>query len=154
MPDPQTISPSTADSDFSREDLQSALFAQLVLQQSNMALMMMGKVAHPESGQTVKDLEAAQLFIDTLEMLEARTKGNLTKQESNLLKQNLMNLRLHFVQAVEEKSAPAHTEAAKGTSSQEAPVGSTDQTTTATADQGATPAAEEEEHRKKFTKKY
>src|SRR5215475_11661144 len=49
------------------EEIQSALFAQLVMQQSNMALMLLGKVAHPESGQTYKDVEAARLFIDQLE---------------------------------------------------------------------------------------
>jgi len=37
----------------SREQLNSALFAQLVIQQANMAMMLMGKVAHPETGKTV-----------------------------------------------------------------------------------------------------
>ena len=42
-------------------------------------MMMTGKVAHPETGQTMRDLEAAKLFIDTLEMLEAKTRGNLSQ---------------------------------------------------------------------------
>src|SRR5579859_1515099 len=84
-----------------REEMHSALFAQLVMQQSNLAMMLLGKVAHPETGKAVKDLDAAQLFIDQLEMLEAKTKGNLTKEEAALLKQNLMTLRLNFVEAVE-----------------------------------------------------
>src|SRR6266404_4064129 len=84
----------------SRADIQSALFAQLVMQQANMAMMLLGKVPHPESGQTIKDVEAAQLFIDQMEMLEAKTKGNLTKEESGLLKQSLMSLRMAFVEAV------------------------------------------------------
>ena len=80
----------------SREDELSFLFAQLVLQQSNMAMMLMGKVAHPESGKVVQDVDAARLFIDQLEMLEAKTKGNLSKEEDHLLKQTLMSLELRM----------------------------------------------------------
>src|SRR5215467_11871131 len=82
-------------------DKASALFAQLIIQQTNMAMMLLGHVAHPESGKVVKDIDAARMFIDQLEVLETKTKGNLTKEESNLLKQSLMNLRLAFVQALE-----------------------------------------------------
>jgi hypothetical protein len=127
-------SPGSADS--GREEELSALFAQLVLQQSNLAMMLLGKVPHPESGKTVKDLETARRFIDTLEMLEIKTKGNLGKDESALLKQILMNLRLGFVEAVEEKPA--------------AGAGPQDHGTTGPPDQ----KTEEEEHRKKFSKKY
>jgi len=104
-------SPEQASNDRSSQDMASALFAQLILQQTNMAMMLMGKIAHPESGQIYKDVEAARLFIDQLEMLETKTKGNLTKEESGLLKQSLMNLRLAFVEAVDsppgETAAPA-----------------------------------------------
>src|SRR6266481_1195983 len=89
-----------------REEMLSALFAQLIMQQANMAMMLLGKVAHPETGQVVKDIDAARLFIDQLEMLEVKTKGNLTKEESALLKQSLMSLRLGFVEAVEAPRSP------------------------------------------------
>lgn len=88
--------------DFSHEEMQSALFAQLVVQQSSMAMMLLGKSPHPETGKAMRDLEAAQLFIGQLEMLEAKTRGNLTKTEENLLKQTLMALRMAFVEAVEK----------------------------------------------------
>jgi hypothetical protein len=78
----------------------------MILQLSNMAMMVLGKVPDPRSGQTFRDLEAAQLFIDQLEALEVKTKGNLTKEEEGLLKQTLMALRLAFVEAV-ESPAPA-----------------------------------------------
>lgn len=86
------------------QDNLSALFGQLVLRQANMAAMLLGKVAHPETGKTVHDIESARLFIDELEMLEAKTRGNLTREETAFLKQTLMSLRLAFVEAVE--SAP------------------------------------------------
>src|SRR2546423_13729060 len=91
---------SAPDEPMSHEEMMSALFAHMVMQQSNIAMMMLGKVAHPETGKTMHDLEGAKLFIDQLEMLEAKTKGNLSKEEENLLKQSLMSLRLAFVEAV------------------------------------------------------
>jgi hypothetical protein len=123
-----------------REAMFSALFAQLVMQQANMAMMLLGKMAHPETGKVMKDIEAARLFIDQLEMLEVKTKGNLTKEESNLLKQSLMSLRLGFVEAVDNSSSQTATEPKK------API-----TETPTAEPST---AEQEEHRKKFSKKY
>ena len=92
-------------------DLQSARFAQLVMQQANMAFMLLGKVPHPESGKTVRDLDAARMFIDQLEMLEAKTKGNLSRDEQQLLQQTLMSLRMSFVEAANapEPVEPAST---------------------------------------------
>src|SRR5215510_15830479 len=95
-----------------REEEFTFLFAQLVLQQSNMAMMLLGKVAHPESGKVIQDIEAARLFIDQLEMLETKTKGNLSKEEEALLKQTLMNLRLNFVQTVEAPTPSSEKKAA------------------------------------------
>ena len=87
--------------------MRSALFAQMVMQQSSMAMMLLGKTAHPETGEIIRDLEAARLFIDQLEMLEYKTKGNLTQEEAALLQQSLMSLRMAFVEAVDSPSAQA-----------------------------------------------
>jgi hypothetical protein len=87
--------------DLSREEIMSALFAHMVIQNTNMALMLLGQVPHPESGERLHDVEAARMFIDQLEMLEVKTKGNLTREEEKLLKQSLTHLRMTFVQAVE-----------------------------------------------------
>lgn len=122
----------------SREQIMSALFAQLVVQQSNLAMMLLGKVAHPETGETVRDMEAARLFIDQLEMLEAKTKGNLTREEAALLKQSLMALRMAFVEAVESPKAPAQSETPA-------------RPETATSNPTALPA---DEPQKKFSKRY
>jgi len=128
----------------SQAELMSALFAQMILQQSNLALMLMGKAPHPESGQTMRDIEGAKLFIDQLEMLEAKTKGNLSKEESALLKQSLMSLRMAFVECVNSAPAPAESGKQGG-----APSPGPASTAEAHAGSGG-----EEESRKKFTKKY
>jgi hypothetical protein len=128
----------------SQEEMMSALFAQLVMQQANMAMMFLGKVAHPESGQVTKNLEASRLFIDQLEMLEVKTKGNLSKEEADLLKRSLMTLRLAFVEAVEapeEKKREEQTVAEGAKPAEDA------------AKPAEAPKQEEESH-KKFSKKY
>ncbi len=123
----------------SPEEMRSALFAQMVLQQSSLAMMLLGKTPHPESGQAIRDLEGAKLFIDQLEMLEFKTQGNLNQEESALLKQSLMSLRMAFVEAVDSPPPPA----GAGPAAEAKPA----------AAAPGTPAGEEE-HRKKFTKKY
>lgn len=84
------------------EEKQTALFAQMVMQSASMAVVLMGRAPNPMTGKTETDLEGARLFIDQLEMLEAKTRGNLTPEEQQLLKQNLMTVRMAFVQTVEE----------------------------------------------------
>lgn len=130
--------------------MRSALFAQLVMQQSSMAMMLMGKTAHPESGQVVHDLEAAKLFIDQLEMIEFKTKGNLSAEEAAILKQSLMSLRMAFVECVNAPSAPDKPRAEQGTPSAGSEPAARSNPPTAAPAAGL---GEEESH-KKFTKKY
>jgi hypothetical protein len=123
-----------------KEEIMSALFAHLVVQQANLAMMMLGKTPHPETGETMHDLQAAKLFVDMLEMLEAKTKGNLNPQEQTMLKQTLMTVRMAFVEAANE-SPKQEAKAPEPASKPAGPV----------LEQA--PAAAEESH-KKFSKKY
>jgi len=127
--------------ELSRDELMTMLFAEMVVQQTNMAMIFLGKTAHPQTGKTHKDLDAARLFIDQLEMLEVKTRGNLTKEEDSLLKQSLSHLRMTYVEAASEQQKA---EPPKATEPAEAPK---------PAETPAAPEAEEE-HRKRFTKKY
>lgn len=145
MSDPQTSAEKTAGT--GDEARLAALFAQFVMQQSNMAMMLLGKVEHPETGKAVKDLEAARFFIDGLEMLEVKTKGNLSKEESAFLKQSLMTLRLAFVEAVEAPAPKAEPAPQPKQESAQPAAG-------APAPESGSPTPAEEEHRKKFSKKY
>ena len=139
--------------ELSHDELQSALFAHLVVQQSNLAMMLLGKGPHPESGQPWRDLEAAKLFIDQMEMLEAKTKGNLNKEEAALLKQSLMALRMAFVEAVESPAPPAKAAEAPASpsGSESASPANPENRTSPTADAGA---AGEAESRKRYSKKF
>ena len=144
-----TQSPDDGRGHLSREQMMSALFAGMVVQQANLALMLLGKAPHPETQKTVQDLDGAKMFIDQLEMLEVKTQGNLNADEAKLLKQSLTTLRLAFVQAIDSPpaSTPAEQPATAAAPSEPAP----SSTAPGTA---STPALEAEEARKKFSKKY
>jgi hypothetical protein len=132
-------------------DEMSVLFAQMVLQQANLAMMLLGKTPHPESGQTLRDLEGAKLFIDQLEMLEVKTRGNLSKEEAALLKQSLMALRMAFVECVNSNPPPPPV---RGTAEGAAPSAGTASPAEPSPAAAPAAAAGDEESRKKFTKKY
>jgi hypothetical protein len=89
------------------KEMMTAMFASLVMQQTNMATIFLGLAPHPQTGKMATDLEHAKYFIDQLEMLEAKTRGNLDKREEGLLKQSLTSLRLAFVEAVSNPAPPA-----------------------------------------------
>jgi hypothetical protein len=63
------------------------------------ALMHLGQVPDPMTGQPHQDLEQAQFTIDLLGMLREKTEGNRTPQESAVLEEILANLRMAFVRA-------------------------------------------------------
>ena len=133
----------------SREDLTSALFANLIMQQTSMALMLLGKVPHPESGETVQDIESAKMLIDQLEMIEVKTKGNLNKNEDRLLKQSLASLHMSFVEAVEKPVPPPGAAQAQAQAPPQAGAQAQSDASSSSAAQSA-----EEDSRKKFTKRY
>ena len=128
------------------DDRKSALFASLVLQQSNLAMMFLGKVPHPEEGKPVRDLESARTFIDQLEILAEKTRGNLTPDEDRLMKGVLTSLRLSYVEATGEPSAAPAPEPKADAPSEPGDAGA----------HGSEPGATgpDEESRKRFTKKY
>lgn len=63
------------------------------------ALMHLGQVPDPMTGQPHQDLEQAQFTIELLAMLQAKTEGNRTPEESAVLDEILAALRMAFVRA-------------------------------------------------------
>lgn len=63
------------------------------------SLMMMGAIADPRSGRTMQDLGYAKALLDSVVMLEEKTKGNLTADEANALASTLYELRDTYVRA-------------------------------------------------------
>ena len=92
--------------DATPEQIMAAIFANMIMQISNMAAMFLGRVPHPQTGQPIKDLENAQMFIDQLEMLAYKTRGNLDDEEKQLIQQNLIALRMAFVEELRKAGIP------------------------------------------------
>jgi len=72
---------------------------------ANSALIGLGAVAEPGSGERRPDLEQARSAIDVLLMLRDKTHGNRTEQESRLLEEVVYDLQMRFVRAAREGSA-------------------------------------------------
>ncbi|MFO1458763.1 MAG: DUF1844 domain-containing protein [Verrucomicrobiota bacterium] len=96
------------------DEIHSALFEQLVAGHAQMALMFLGEIPHPETGHTAPpSIENAKMFIDQLEMLESRTRGNLSAAESRVLTQALRVTRKALASVMdavleEDPAPPVH----------------------------------------------
>ena len=62
------------------------------------ALIFMGQIPHPSTNEIELNLEQSKLMIDTLVMLREKTKGNLNKQEDNMLNATVYELQMKFVE--------------------------------------------------------
>ena len=72
-------------------------FSTFVLSINSSALVQLGLIEDPGSGQKTKNLPLAKQTIDLLAMLEEKTRGNLTSDEENILKNILYELRMLYV---------------------------------------------------------
>ena len=80
-----------------KEEKYSSLFFSLIMTFQAAAMQQMGKLKNPISDKIERDLQQAQLSIDIIDMLEEKTKGNLTDDESRFLKGILQELKLNYV---------------------------------------------------------
>ncbi|MFH1017799.1 MAG: DUF1844 domain-containing protein [Pseudomonadota bacterium] len=80
-------------------DHEAVDFSSFILSLSTSALLHMGLIKDPEGPDVPKNLPLAKQEIDILEMLQKKTRNNLTKQEEGLFEEVLYELRLRFVEA-------------------------------------------------------
>ena len=116
-------------------------FIELVMMQAQQAAMFLGQIPGPDGQKLEANLPYARMFIDQLEMLQEKTRGNLSHEETQVLTSVLSDLRLAFVQV--SKAAPSP---------------ETPQPTTTASEPSpkveAAAAETEPESRKRFTKSY
>ena len=112
------------------------------------AALFLGQIPNPKTGEGEVNLELAKMFIDQLAMIQEKTRGNLTNEESTVLRNALSNLQMVYVEVAREtpkgaaqpatpKPEPSSPSAASSETAP--PVTSTDS---------------ESESKKKFTKSY
>ena len=77
-------------------------FAGFILSLATTAAVHFGDIADPSTGERGElDLDAAHQMIELIAMLQEKTKGNLSADESKLVDDLLYELRMRFVQAQE-----------------------------------------------------
>jgi hypothetical protein len=132
-------------------------FIEFVMMHAQNAALFLGQIPNPKTGEAEINLDLARMFIDQLEMIQEKTRGNLTNEETMVLRNALSNLQMAFVEASGGARPPGASEtAAHPESPQSAPSQPAEQSTSAAPEQ--TPPTEssepEPESRKKFTKSY
>ena len=81
-----------------RAPLPAPSFTLLVISLVSQARICLGDMDNPLTKEKQVDLEAAKHHIDMLEMLDAKTSGNLSDDEKKLLDSVLYELRMRYVQ--------------------------------------------------------
>jgi hypothetical protein len=112
-------------------------FIEFVLMQAQQIALMLGQIPGPDGKPMEPNLPIARIFIDQLEMIREKTRGNLTKEEEDVLTKVLADLQLAFVET--GNAAPA------------APPSPAGEMPTAEA---KAEAPVEDDSKKKFTKSY
>src|SRR5205085_6766331 len=138
-------------------------FIEFVMMHAQNAALLLGQIPNPKTGEAEINLDLARMYIDQLEMIQEKARGNLTNEETMVLRNALSNLQMAFVElsaggrlesARTGEGAPdtvAQPESSPPTSSQ-----SMEQPTSGAAEQQPpiSSAEPESESRKKFTKSY
>ena len=85
----------------------SPAFENLIRMMGSNAAMVLGAYADPRTGQPVIDPEAAREFIDMLDALQEKTKGNLAPDEESLLLDLLGKLKMTYLEVNQAVAAQA-----------------------------------------------
>ncbi len=126
-------------------------FIEFVMMQAQNAALFLGQIPNPQTGQAEVNLEVARMFIDQLVMIQEKTRGNLTTDESTVLRNALASLQMAFVEASQGGHSPGAAAPSPEAAPEPAPAAEDAQPA---ASSDAPSAAEESESKKKFTKSY
>lgn len=129
----------------------SQRFIEFVMMQAQNAALFLGQIPNPQTGQGEVNLELAKMFIDQLGMIQEKTRGNLTNEETAVLRNTLSNLQMAFVEVSQQSRGEKPAAASSSEPPAEPPTESA-----AAAEPGSAPVTPqaETESRKKFTKSY
>ena len=128
----------------------SQRFVEFVMMHAQNAALFLGQIPNPQTGKGEVNLELAKMFIDQLAMIQEKTRGNLTNEETTVLRNAISNLQMAFVEV---------SQSARGATASTPPPDKPAETTASepATESTAGPSVEapsESESRKKFTKSY
>ncbi len=78
-------------------------FSNFIVSLAQTAYVQLGIVEDPFSKEKHTELEQAKGTIDLIDMLKEKTKGNLTKEESELIDEVLYDLRTKYLYVMDNK---------------------------------------------------
>lgn len=136
-----------------REGQNAARFIEFVMMQAQNASLFLGLMPHPGSGQPEVNLELARMFIDQLAMIGEKTRGNLSSEESQVLRNALSNLQMAFYEVSQGRGPAADQGNAASEALPEEPSASADSPSSSVPAPAEVPA-DHGESKKRFTKSY
>ncbi len=83
----------------------------LVVNLQMMAMQQLGKLQHPVTGETGRDLEQARGTIDILEMLKTKCRTDTPEEILRILDQAVMDLQLNYLDEAKKDDAADSPEA-------------------------------------------
>ena len=95
-----------AEDDDGQPELPPASFPMLVSSLATQAMGALGFFPDPATGQAMFNKPMAKHLIDSLAVLEEKTKGNLTSEEHEMLEQSLHQLRMLYVNSGNGPAGP------------------------------------------------
>ena len=125
----------------------SQRFIEFVMMHAQNAALFLGQIPNPKTGEGEVNLELAKMFIDQLSMIQEKTRGNLTNEESTVLRNTLSNLQMVYVEVAQH--APKSAAQPKPSAPEAKP-----ETSASTPEEPPITPSTESESKKKFTKSY
>jgi hypothetical protein len=139
-------------------------FIEFVMMHAQNAALFLGQIPNPKTGEAEINLDLARMFIDQLEMIQEKTRSNLTNEETIVLRNALSNLQMAYVEVAGESGRARQGPDRHGEGQPEAnsqpepppPASSQPAGQPGAAEQSPpiAPPEPETESRKKFTKSY
>ena len=86
------------------------LFIHLVNTFVQSAWISLGKVKNPVSDELERNVEQASYYIDLLDMLQTKMKGNLSEWEEQYILHSLSELKLNYIDEKKKKTASVDSE--------------------------------------------
>jgi hypothetical protein len=124
-------------------------FIEFVMMQAQNAALFLGQIPNPQTGAAEVNLPVARMFIDQLAMIQEKTRGNLTTEESTVLRNALASLQMAFVEASRSGHSPQDAAPPSPVTTEAAPGEQPDGPAAESSDPGSEP-----ESKKKFSKSY
>jgi hypothetical protein len=82
----------------------SQRFIEFVMMHAQNAALFLGQIPNPKTGEGEVNLELAKMFVDQLAMIQEKTRGNLSNEESTVLRNTLSNLQMVYVEVAQQIS--------------------------------------------------